>query len=142
MREVSQPGCDVRLTVPARPENVATVRHVVTALAQRTGMPPSLVDDVRLAVTEACTNVVRHAYRGSEGPIEVAVDSSGGRLTLVVSDRGVGMSPNPDGGGPGLGLTMIAALADSLSIEQSPDRGSRLRMCFLAGAASRATEAA
>src|SRR5918992_627110 len=61
---VPAPDSDIRLTLPARPENVAVVRHVLGALAEALALPPALVDDVRLAVTEACTNVVRHAYEG------------------------------------------------------------------------------
>ena len=53
---------DVRLTLPARPENVAVVRHVLGAFAEALDLPPDLIEDMRLAVTEACTNVVRHAY--------------------------------------------------------------------------------
>src|SRR5829696_8393964 len=55
---------EIRLTLPARPENVAVVRHVLGALADAVRLAPDLANDMRLAVTEACTNVVRHAYRG------------------------------------------------------------------------------
>lgn len=71
--------CDIRLTLPARAENVALVRHVLGALAQALSMSPQVVDDVKLAITEACTNVVRHAYRGSgDGSIDVAVEPLAG----------------------------------------------------------------
>src|ERR1700745_3993604 len=56
------PRTDVKLTLPARPENVAVVRHVLGAFAQALGLSVELIEDLRLAVTEACTNVVRHAY--------------------------------------------------------------------------------
>lgn len=125
--------CDIRLTLPARPENVAMVRHVIAALAESLAMPPKLVEDIRLAVTEACTNVVRHAYRGEEGPLEVTVEPTRERLTVVVADRGRGISPNPDSEGPGLGLPLIAALADTLEIDHAPMRGSRLCMSFKPG---------
>src|SRR6476469_5669296 len=62
---------DVRLSLPARPENVAVVRHVLGAFAEALHLPVGVVDDMRLAVTEACTNVVRHAYDGVDpGPLE------------------------------------------------------------------------
>jgi serine/threonine-protein kinase RsbW len=126
-------GCDIRLTLPARPTNVAVVRHVVAALAESIALPPQLVEDIRLAVTEACTNVVRHAYRGGDGPLEVLIEPKAGCLTVVVSDRGPGIQPNPDSEGPGLGLPLIAALSSSLEIDHSPSRGSTLSMSFRAG---------
>ncbi len=121
---------DVRLTLPARPENVAVVRHVLGALSESLGLPQAVTEDVRLAVTEACTNVVRHAYAGREGTIDVVVRSEGGDLEVIVADTGRGDGPSQDEAGPGLGLPLIAALADSLDIERSADKGSRLRMSF------------
>jgi anti-sigma regulatory factor (Ser/Thr protein kinase) len=122
--------CDIRLTLPARAENVALVRHVIGALAEAVRLPPELVEDVKLAVTEACTNVVRHAYAGTDGPLEVRVEPAEESLTVVVSDRGRGMRPNPDSDGAGLGLPLIAALSSQFQIEQSAPEGSRLRMSF------------
>jgi anti-sigma regulatory factor (Ser/Thr protein kinase) len=120
---------DVRLTLPARPENVAVVRHVLGAFAEALSLPPELIEDMRLAMTEACTNVVRHAYEG-DGPLEVIIRPAGDRLELIVSDHGAGMGPSADLAGPGLGLPMIAALADTLELEHAPRRGSRVSMSF------------
>lgn len=125
--------CDIRLTLPARAENVAVVRHVIGALAEALAMPPRMVEDIRLAVTEACTNVVRHAYRGHEGPLEVMIRPETNCLHVVVSDRGSGIVPNPSSDGPGLGLPLIAALTDGLEIDHAPNRGSRLAMSFKPG---------
>jgi anti-sigma regulatory factor (Ser/Thr protein kinase) len=122
---------DVRLTLPARPENVAVIRHVLGAFAEALQLPADLVEDMRLAVTEACTNVVRHAYHdGEPGPIDVVIRPNGHKLDLIVSDQGAGIGPSPDLAGPGLGLPLIAALTESLEIEQEPSAGSRLRMSF------------
>jgi anti-sigma regulatory factor (Ser/Thr protein kinase) len=122
---------DVRLTLPARPENVAVIRHVLGAFAEALRLPPELVEDMRLAVTEACTNVVRHAYRdGESGPIDVVIRPNGDRLELVVADDGQGIGPSRDVAGPGLGLPLIAALADSVELQQGPRRGSRVTMSF------------
>ena len=105
---------DVRLTLPARPENVAVIRHVLGAFAEALRLPADLVEDMRLAVTEACTNVVRHAYDDDEpGPIDVVIRPDGDALELIVSDHGRGIGPSPDIAGPGLGLPLIAALADA-----------------------------
>jgi anti-sigma regulatory factor (Ser/Thr protein kinase) len=86
---------------------------------------------MRLAVTEACTNVVRHAYTGVDGTIDVVVRPRGGDLEVVVEDSGRGIGPSPDTAGPGLGLPLIAALADTLEIERSATAGSRLVMSFM-----------
>jgi anti-sigma regulatory factor (Ser/Thr protein kinase) len=121
---------DIRLTLPARPENVAVVRHVLGGLAEALRLPDAVVDDMRLAVTEACTNVVRHAYV-DEGTIDVVVRPKGSALEIVVSDTGRGIGPSPDTDGPGLGLPLIAALTDSLEVERRRGFGSRLVMGFL-----------
>jgi serine/threonine-protein kinase RsbW len=123
---------DVRLTLPARPENVAVVRHVLGAFAEALSLPDPVIEDMRLAVTEACTNVVRHAYTdGHPGPVEILIHPAGDTLQVVVSDEGRGLGPSGDTSGPGLGLPLIAALAHTLEIEPAPRSGSRLRMSFL-----------
>jgi anti-sigma regulatory factor (Ser/Thr protein kinase) len=121
----------VRLSLPAEPENIAVIRHVLGAFAEAMRLPPDMVEDMRLAVTEACTNVVRHAYDDDEaGTIDVVMQPSADRLEVIVSDRGRGMGSSPDVEGPGLGLPLIAALADSLEVQEAPIRGNRLRMSF------------
>jgi serine/threonine-protein kinase RsbW len=133
MGEISAPALDsdIRLTLPARPENVAVVRHVLGALAEALRLPDDVIADMRLAVTEACTNVVRHAYEGDDGGIDVVVRPRGDALEVVVSDGGRGVGPSPDTAGPGLGLPLIAALADNVEIERRRGCGSRLVMRFL-----------
>jgi len=121
---------DIRLTLPARPENVAVVRHVLGALSDALELPVALTEDIRLAVSEACTNVVRHAYAHGEGTIDVFVQAERSALEVTVSDAGRGTGPSPDTAGPGLGLPLMAALADSLVVERSESAGSRLTMSF------------
>jgi anti-sigma regulatory factor (Ser/Thr protein kinase) len=135
---VEPQGSDVRLTLPARPENVAVVRHVLGAFAEALRLPVEVVEDVRLAVTEACTNVVRHAYDHADapGPLEIIIRPDGEVLDVIVTDRGRGIGPSTDNGGPGLGLPLIAALVDSLEIEHSPRSGSRVAMSFFCHSAS------
>jgi anti-sigma regulatory factor (Ser/Thr protein kinase) len=123
---------DIRLTLPARPENVAVIRHVLGAFAEALNLPLHVVEDMRLAVTEACTNVVRHAYDGTEpGELEIVIRPDGDLLDVIVSDQGRGIGPSPDTTGPGLGLPLIAALVESLEIQHAPRAGSRLAMSFL-----------
>jgi serine/threonine-protein kinase RsbW len=121
---------DIRLTLPARPQNVAVVRHVLGALAEALNLDRVVVDDMRLAVTEACTNVVRHAYLDGDGTIDVIVRPRGDVLEVVVTDDGRGLGPSPDTAGPGLGLTLIEALTHSFEIQRSERSGSRLVMGF------------
>jgi anti-sigma regulatory factor (Ser/Thr protein kinase) len=83
-------------------------------------------------VTEACTNVVRHAYGDGRhpGPIEVEITPTDDALRVVVGDRGRGIGPSPDTTGPGLGLPLIAALTESVEIQHAPGTGSRVAMTF------------
>jgi len=108
------------------------VRHVLGAFAEALLLPDTVIEDMRLAVTEACTNVVRHAYAdGEPGPVEILIRPVGDTLQVVVSDEGRGLGPSEDSSGPGLGLPLIAALTHDLEIEPAGHSGSRLRMSFL-----------
>jgi serine/threonine-protein kinase RsbW len=122
---------DITLTLPARPENIALVRHMIGALGAAIRLPNATVNDMRLAVTEACTNVVRHAYSSDDGRIEVVIRPDGEAINVIVSDHGRGLGRSPDVAGPGLGLSLIAALTDRLEIDHAPQKGSRLLMAFL-----------
>jgi serine/threonine-protein kinase RsbW len=125
----------VRLSLPAKAGNIAVVRRALEAVAEELALPHRLVEDMRLAVTEACTNVVRHAYTGAE-----ADDASALRVELlphaygmhvIVEDRGRGVGPSPDASGPGLGLPLIASLTSQLEVSHGAGhRGSRITMSF------------
>jgi serine/threonine-protein kinase RsbW len=126
--------CDVHLTLPARAGNVVLARRVVGTLAESLRMTLGGVEDVKLAVTEACTNVVRHAYRTRPGVMDVIAHAADGRLEVVVSDEGDGFHPRAHRGGPGLGLPLIAAMAEEFTIEQDHLGGTRIHMSFPAAA--------
>jgi len=126
---------DVRLSLPARPENVAVVRHVLGAFGEPLELERHRLEDVRLAVTEACTNVVRHAYDRTDGPLEVDVRPLHDRLEVVVSDTGRGMRAGAERSGPGLGIAMMATLCDELEIDPGTAHGSRVTLSFRRGAA-------
>jgi anti-sigma regulatory factor (Ser/Thr protein kinase) len=122
---------DVKLTLPARPENVAVIRHVLGAFAEALRLSDGLVEDLRLAVTEACTNVVRHAYPpGSPGPVEVSLRPDDDAVRVVVADHGRGVGTSSDSTGPGLGLPLIAAIADEVDLQPVPGGGCRVAMTF------------
>src|SRR4051812_2964487 len=122
---------DVKLTLPARPENVSVIRHVLGAFAESLRLPDDLVEDLRLAVTEACTNVVRHAYPVDQtGAVEIAIRPQAEHVSVTVSDRGRGIGTSSDTTGPGLGLPLIAAIAEVVELEAVPGGGSRVAMTF------------
>ena len=122
---------DVKLTLPARPENVSVIRHVLGAFAEALRLPDELVEDLRLAVTEACTNVVRHAYPVDQtGPVEICIQPHAESVSVVVSDQGRGIGTSSDTTGPGLGLPLIAAIADEVELQPVPGGGSRVAMTF------------
>ena len=121
---------DLVLTLPARAENVAVVRHAFGGLGDALDIEDQILADVKLAVTEACTNVVVHAYAGRDGPMEVAAGIRNGRLDVAVRDEGRGMLPRPDSPGLGLGLPLIATLAETLELGRSHDDRTEVRMTF------------
>ena len=122
---------DLELVLPARPENVAVVRHALGGFGDAYDVPDQALADIKLAVTEACTNVVVHAYPDSEGPLGVSAWLDGDRLTVVVHDEGRGMLPRPDSPGLGLGLPLIATLAETLELGTGSEERTEVRMTFL-----------
>lgn len=119
------------ITLPARPENVAVVRHAVAGLAEEMGMGEPGIGDLKTVVTEACMNVVVHAYDGEgPGPLEIEAVPEEDGLTIAVRDYGAGIRPNPGDGRQSLkiGLTLIAALSSSFSISGGVDRGTEVKM--------------
>ena len=125
----------VRLSLPAHARNIAIVRRALEAIAEELVLPRRLIEDMRLAVTEACTNVVRHAYTEHEAGdpsamrVELLPEEQG--MRVIVEDRGRGLGPSPDASGPGLGLPLIAALTSKLEVSHGAgERGSRVAMSF------------
>jgi serine/threonine-protein kinase RsbW len=121
---------DVQLTLPARAENVAVVRHALGGLGEALELDPQILSDVKLAVTEACTNVVVHAYGEDDGPMEVAASVDGAVLRITVRDEGIGILPRPDSPGLGLGLPLIATLTESLELGRATDDRTEVAMVF------------
>jgi anti-sigma regulatory factor (Ser/Thr protein kinase) len=116
---------------PARPEHVRAARRAASVAAQRAGAETSVLDAVRLAVSEAVSNVVVHSYRESKrGEFTMSIEWEADRLHVIVRDHGCGMQPRMDSPGAGLGLPLIASLADSFSVSEPADGGTELSMTF------------
>jgi len=121
----------LQMRLPARAENVSVVRHALAGLAEQIGMDEVGVADLKTVVTEACMNVVVHAYPGDgAGPMVVEADPDSEGLTVIVSDSGEGISPDadPERVSLKLGLSLIAALSASFSISGGLGQGTEVRM--------------
>jgi serine/threonine-protein kinase RsbW len=128
---VTRATADVALVVPAVPDSIAVIRQTVSGICEALGADARVIGDVKLAATEACTNVVLHAYAGAEGgSIEIDASSEGDELLLLVRDHGAGMTPAPMAEGLGLGLPLIAALTTSLTIVEPDGGGTEVSMTF------------
>jgi serine/threonine-protein kinase RsbW len=129
-------GRAVRLTIPARPEYIALCRLALTGIARARGLDDELLADLKLVLTEACSNSIRHAYPEGGGTVEVVYELAGDRLVLEVTDDGSGFvppQPPPANDGEltegGLGMAIMRAIADELELGPGADgRGSRLRL--------------
>jgi len=123
----------VRLDMPALPEGVGVVRQALTGVADGLALDRAVLSDAKMAVTEACTNVVVHAYESDSGMLEVEMRASDEGLTIVVRDHGSGIQPRPARSEPpalGLGLPLIAALSDAFELRGSAGSGTEVRMTF------------
>jgi serine/threonine-protein kinase RsbW/stage II sporulation protein AB (anti-sigma F factor) len=118
---------------PAIAISVAAVRGEIAAIARRCGLDAERVAGVKLAVSEAATNVVMHAYRNRrpppEGSIAATVVAEHGELVVVIADDGLGMAPRPDSPGLGLGLPIIASIAERVQVV-SRAQGTAIYMVF------------
>ena len=126
----------MRLTIPAKPEYITLSRLALTGLSRVRPLAPDTLADLKLALTEACSNSVRHAYGDAEGHIEISFELAGDRLAIEVADDGTGFEleePGPASDGDeltegGLGIAIIRSIADEVEIGGGGNgRGSRLR---------------
>lgn len=114
----------------ATPEAGYVLRSEMAAIARECGLDEQRVGDVKLAVSEAVTNVVRHAYSGQErGPVVATAHVGEGTLRIVIADWGRGMAPRPDSPGLGLGLPLMAHVADTINVVRN-DIGTEVHMTF------------
>ncbi|HSC49021.1 MAG TPA: ATP-binding protein [Gaiellaceae bacterium] len=137
---MSEEGRFVRLTIPARAEYITLGRLALTAIAGVRPLSDETLHDLKLALTEACTNSVKHAYGENGGSVDIVYELLSDRLAVEVGDAGAGFDPDGGRGDPtdaehleegGLGIEIIRALTDEVEIAEREGGGSRLRFVKL-----------
>jgi serine/threonine-protein kinase RsbW len=124
----------VRLDLESRPQTLTLVRGMLGGIAELLAIDPELLDDLKTAVSEACNNVVLHAYAGEVGPMQVRLYLGVDRIRVAVRDSGVGISERAtaEPRAAGVGLPVIRALADEVQFTRPSDGGTELQMEFSA----------
>jgi serine/threonine-protein kinase RsbW len=132
MKERSSGEDGLRITLPAKPKNVSVVRQAIASHAEKLGMKGSRVADLKTVVSEACANVVLHAYedRREPGQLEVELTSGEGGLSVVVRDFGGGIRPRVSNPRPSLrmGLGLIGALSSRFQLISARGQGTEIRI--------------
>jgi anti-sigma regulatory factor (Ser/Thr protein kinase) len=127
----SQGTPTVRLELDSRPECLTLIRGALSGIGEQLAFEPELLDDVKTAVSEACSNVVLHAYEEGTGPLAVVIAVGADQVQAVVHDRGVGIrSVSSAEDRMGVGLAVITALAERAEFISTPGEGTEVRMEF------------
>jgi serine/threonine-protein kinase RsbW len=137
---MSDEGRSVHLTIPARPEYITLGRLALTAIAGVRPLSDETLHDLKLALTEACTNSVKHAYQDGTGSVDIVYELHRDRLAVEVGDAGPGFEASENSTDVvddleegGLGIAIIRALTDEVEIGEREGGGSRLRFVKLLG---------
>jgi serine/threonine-protein kinase RsbW len=120
----------VHLSLEASPASVGVARQAVAELAARGGAVEPALGDIKTVVSEACSNVVRHAYGAEGGSFELEAARDGNELEIVVCDRGRGLQPQlaSDDSSLRLGLGLISALSSGYEIGRHGEVGTEVRI--------------
>jgi serine/threonine-protein kinase RsbW/stage II sporulation protein AB (anti-sigma F factor) len=135
------PGDTLSESFPAVPDAVGQARNALTSFARRAGVAPEQLEAVRLAASEAVTNAVVHAYPGGKGRVHISASYLEDELWLLVGDSGTGLRPRANSPGLGLGLALIAQLADEFQILSRGSGGTEIRLRFKLPQARRHSDA-
>jgi serine/threonine-protein kinase RsbW/stage II sporulation protein AB (anti-sigma F factor) len=122
-------------TFPGTPPGVGALRRVIADLAERCGMTADEIGDARLAVSEAATNAVVHAYRERPGELHLHACIERGELKVIIADDGDGLLPRTDSPGLGLGLPIMSAVSERCEVVSGPD-GTEIHLAFRCPAAA------
>ena len=126
----TSPTAAADLTVRAVAGSVPPLRHATMQAARAHGADEHMVTRIALAVSEAATNAVLHAFPDAPGSVRVSVRHAGDAIDVIVADDGIGLTPRADSPGLGLGLGLIAEVTDDLRIRTPPHGGTEIRMRF------------
>jgi serine/threonine-protein kinase RsbW len=125
----------IRLSVPCKPEYVSTVRLTVSSVASRMGFDIEAVEDIKVAVSEACTNIINHSKLSGEDEYRIMCLSDAEKMQITVEDDGKGFNVDeysePKEGElqqGGLGLFIVKALMDEVDVVSEPGAGARFSM--------------
>jgi serine/threonine-protein kinase RsbW len=123
----------VKLELDSTAETLTLVRGALGAVAELLSLDPELLDDLKTAVSEACNNVVLHAYDGAPGPLGVLLYVNPGGIEVVVRDEGSGIpvGASTDDRMQGVGLPIIRALAERAEFRNRSGGGTEVRMMFV-----------
>ena len=126
-----RPTATIRLELESQPSCVTLVRGMLTGLGETLALDPELLDDLKTAVSEACNNVVIHAYPDAPGPLVVELEVGSDELEVTVLDHGGGIKQiSAAEDRMGVGLAVISALADRAEFQSVPEGGTAVRMLF------------
>jgi serine/threonine-protein kinase RsbW len=125
-------GPIVGLLTESRPQTLTIVRGMLSGVAELLQMDPELLDDLKTSVSEACNNVVLHAYGDESGPMEVRLYADEHEIRVVIDDEGVGLGNAPAAvhGSQGIGVSVIQALARDAHFQSRPEGGTEVSMAF------------
>lgn len=126
----------IDLTVPTQHAYVRTTRRAIAGYFDDAGLPERLRDDLVLAIGEACTNVVQHAFPDGEGTFRLVLDLRPEEIVVEVSDAGVGFEPFEQTIAPrgrlavsGRGIEIMRRLVGAVEVESpTRDGGTRIRL--------------
>jgi len=125
----------LKMSVPGTPEFVGTVRIAVAHTASRAGFDIEAIEDIKVAVSEACTNIICHAHDDLEFSYDVAVEIEETKISVIISDTGVGFGLEEykepvlgEASGGGLGIFIIKALMDEVDIHSEVGTGTDIIM--------------
>ncbi len=131
-----RPLVRLQSSLPAEPSSVRQIRHSVAELAATAGVHGDQLDAVRLAVSEAVTNIVLHAYAGTQGEVHVTAEVATGELWVLIADDGRGIRVAPESRGLGLGFALMSEVCDGFSVVERAGAGTELRLRFKIAARS------
>jgi anti-sigma regulatory factor (Ser/Thr protein kinase) len=129
---MASPIRTLQRSYPAVPDSVPPARSALTAFATDVGASPELLEDIRLAVSEALTNAVVHAYRGvhEPGAIGIIAARAVDELWVLISDSGCGLRPRQDSPGLGLGMALMMQVSAGIDVNERSDGGTEVTLRF------------